>query len=140
MTVGLPFCAFKVLTGLVLIDLPPFAWLGYPLVVLGAVDALLNSTNLASLLVLRRRTSGVCLSDVLVAKLTKTKGRGDLGLAIDVFVSFVLVAVVIGFHLLRRMPAWALSVWDTAVVLNVLGAGIGRLLAALRQRSEPQGG
>ena len=58
-------------------------------------------------------------------------GKSDLGLAVDVFVSFGLVALVIGAGLLPAAPAWALPLWNVAVVLNVLGAGVGRLLAAV---------
>ena len=57
----------------------------------------------------------------------------ELGLAVDVFLSFALVAIVIAFGLLLRVPAWALPIWNLAVVLNVLGAGAGRLFVALRR-------
>ena len=126
MTVGLPFCAFKLLTGLVLIG-TALAPLGVALIALGAIDLVLNALNLATLLTARRRVSGVCLADVLL-------GRGaaerELALAIDMFLSFTLVAAVVGFGLLLRLPGWALATWNLAVVLNVLGAGIGRLVAA----------
>lgn len=129
LTVGLPFCVFKLSAGAIALGAPTLAPLGYALLALGAIDAVLNLVNLIALVAAHRRVSGVCLADVAL------RGRGDLGLAIDVFLSFALVAVVIGFGLLLRMPRWALPIWNVAVVLNVLGAGIGRLFAALRERA-----
>lgn len=115
LTVGLPFCAFKLLTGLIAYPSP----VAYPLLILGAIDAVLNLLNL----VVKVPT---CFLDVVLPR------RHELALALDVFISFALVAIVIGFSLLPQLPAWALPIWSAAVILNVLGAGVGRLLAATR--------
>lgn len=136
LTVGLPFCVFKVLTGLVLLRVPALVPLGYALMGLGAVDTVFNIVNLGSLALRRCHATDVCLTDFLLRRLRRTKAYEDLGSAVDVFLSFALVAVVVGLGLLLWMPGWALSTWNVAVVLNVLGAGIGRLLAALGRRSE----
>ncbi|AKU97696.1 hypothetical protein AKJ09_04360 [Labilithrix luteola] len=133
-SVGLPFCSFKVLTGVVLLDTPSLCALGYALLALGTVDFALNVANLVSLVTRRRRASGVCLLDLVVRRLEKGDSPSDLGIALDVFLSFALVAVVVGFGVIPRIPAWALPVWNMSVVLNVLGAGIGRLLSSLQQR------
>jgi len=125
--VGLPFCVFKLLTGLIVVGMPSVRGLGYALLALGTIDAVLNLGNLAALVTLHRRVSGVCLAAIALRK------HPDLALAIDVFVSFGLVAVVIGGGLFGRIPGWAQPIWNLAVVLNVLGAGIGRLLSALRK-------
>ena len=132
-TVGLPFCAFKVLTGLVLVHTAALRPFGVALVALGVIDLGINLTNLFALLVAHRRLTGVCLADVVLRWLGRNGPHADLGLAIDVFMSFVLVAVVIGAGLLAHLPRWALVSWNVAVVVNVLGAGLGRLVAALRR-------
>lgn len=135
-SVGLPFCSFKLLTGLVLLATrtPSLRVLGYALLGLGAIDLALNVVNLVSLVTRRRRASGVCLLDLVVRRLEKSEHPSDLGIALDVFLSFALVAVVVGFGVIPRIPAWALPIWNLSVVLNVLGAGIGRLLSSLQQR------
>jgi hypothetical protein len=125
----MPFCVFKLVTGLIALD-SAAAPVGYALVALGSIDLVLNTLNLFALLVLRRRISGVCLADVLL--------RDGLGLAVDVFLSFGLVAIAIGAGLLSDAPAWTLPIWNIAVVLNVLGAGVGRLLEAMRHRRSRQ--
>ena len=102
-----------------------------PALALGAIDFALNVANLASLLLLRRRIAPVCLSQWLVDRVITTKR--EVGVAIDVLISFVLVAVVVGFGLFGGLSPWTLRCWNIAVVLNVLGAGIGQLLTALRR-------
>ena len=103
-TVGLPFCAFKVLTGLMAMG-TPLAPVGYLLLALGGVDLALNAANLGSLLTVRRRIGAVCVTDAAVARLPGLGMAGDqeLALALDMFLSFTLVAVVIGFGLLLRL-------------------------------------
>lgn len=128
-TVGLPFCAFKLLTGLLCLE--SVRPLGFLLLALGGVDLLLNVVNLSAVLTVRRRVVSVCCMDMLL----HPPGREDLGIALDVFLSFGLVAVVIGGGLIPHLPPWSLPIWNVAVVLNVLGAGIGRLLEALRRRA-----
>jgi hypothetical protein len=125
LTVGLPFCVFKLLTGWIAVH-TPLAPVGYALLALGAVDLVLNATNLAALLVAHRRVGGVCTLDVVLGR------DRDLALAVDVFLSFALVAIVVGFGLLLRLPRWALPLWNLAVVVNVVGAGAARLLTAIR--------
>ena len=61
----------------------------------------------------------------------------DLGIALDVVLSFVLVALVIGFGLLAELPPTLLPVWSFAVVLNVLGAGISRLSSSVEALTAP---
>lgn len=131
LTVGLPFCAFKLLTGEIAVSTASFAPVGYALLALGFVDLVLNTLNLAALLTVHRRVSSVCFVELVL----RARGRrSDVGLAIDVFVSFGLVAMVVGFGWIARIPGSALPVWNLAVVLNVLGAGVGRLLTALPRR------
>lgn len=112
LTVGLPFCVFKLLTGLFL------GPLGWPLVALGAVDAAMNLANLVALAALRRRILPLCSAQVLLRRLNP-----ELTAALDVALSFVLVAIVIGANLLGRFPPAWVRLWSFAVVMNVLGAG-----------------
>ncbi len=131
-TVGLPFCVFKFFTGLVAIQTPWLADAGYLLVGVAVVDLAFNLLNLVSLFVKQRRVTEVCLADVVFRRLGATN---DLGIAVDVFLSFALVAIAIGTGMMTRLPAWGVPIWSVAVVFNVLGAGVGRLFSALSRRS-----
>ena len=46
--------------------------------------------------------------------------------------SFTLVAAMVGFGRIPSLPSDHLRVWNAAVVLNVLGAGLSRVGASYR--------
>lgn len=132
-TVGLPFCVFKLACGVPLCGAGAGRGiLGGVLVALGLADALLNLLNGASVLALGRRTVPVCCLHALTTALGRSARAGNLGSALDMMVSFTLVATMIGAGLLTALsPRW-LAAWNVAVVLNVLGAGALRLAEAAR--------
>lgn len=134
-TVGLPFCAFKVLTGMALLEVGAVGRVGIVLVALGAIDLAYNLLNLGALVVGRRRLVAVCLLAHVQRRFSRSTPPSDLGIAVDVFLSFALVALVVGGGLIPRIRADLLPVWNVAVVLNVLGAGMSRLLGSLQQRA-----
>ncbi len=130
LTVGLPFCGFKVLAGL------SFSGVGgAPLVALGAIDAVINTVNVLGLLFARRRLLPACAFSVAARLLPSRRpapSREDLGNALDVLFSFSLVALMIGGDRLRLLQPRHLSGWNVCVIINVLGAGLGWLGQSLR--------
>lgn len=129
-TIGLPFCVFKIITGYFYGQ----TWL----IAFGVIDLVINAINLLSILFFRRRVLSACLLS-LVVKLVKkptgdVKGKWeDFGNSIDVLVSFVLVAIMIASNNLILLSATYLISWNVAVVLNVLGAGLGRLTDSIKK-------
>ena len=128
-TIGLPFCAFKCLTGL---------YYGqYWLVGLGIVDLIFNFINLLSVIYLRKRVLDACFISFMV-RLIKNPHSDvkslwqDLGNSTDVLLSFILVAMVLASGAINHLPADHLQLWNIAVILNVLGAGSGRLTTSLK--------
>jgi len=110
LSVGLPFCVFKIAAGAAL---RPGAW--------GA----------AGLVLLRRRVLDACFlsfgARLLLAPARKSRRRlQDFGNSLDVLISFSLVAYMVGAGRLKELPPQLLAFWNAAVVLNVLGAGLGR--------------
>lgn len=123
-TVGLPFCAFKVLCGTATNVHSPLGW---TLVAWGLIDTVLNTINLFAL---GRPVFGICATHLVA---TRASPRyADVGVAIDVFLSFVLVALMIAANGLGELSPFERGIWNVSVILNVLGAGIGRLTASLR--------
>lgn len=128
LTVGFPFCAFKVLTGLVLLGFRGGSFAGGVLVAVGAIDLLLNLIALAYAALGRGNALPVCAAQWLVAR--RGAGRSSwwrLGLSVDTMFAFTLVALVIGLGWLAHLSRPALAAWNLSVVFNVLGAGLGRL-------------
>jgi hypothetical protein len=129
LTIGLPFCAFKIVSGLFLNQF----WL----TALGIIDLGINLTNLVSLSILNRRVFDACLLSFLTRLLKKPSQRlkakwQDLGNSIDVLLSFSIVAYIIGGGFIKDLPPSYLMIWNISVILNVFGAGFGRLEISIR--------
>jgi hypothetical protein len=128
LTVGLPFCAFKIITGLFFDQ----HWL----TAIGLIDLVINLMNLLSLVFLKKRIFDACFLSFITRSLKKPKPQAkplwqDLGNSLDVLISFTLVAFMIGGGFIPLMPANHLSIWNMAVILNVFGAGYGRFMGSL---------
>ena len=128
-TIGLPFCAFKIVTGLFLNQ----DWL----MALGIIDLGINLTNLIALPILKIRLFDSCLLSFLTRLLKKptllAKAKWqDLGNSLDVLLSFSLVAYMIGVGFIKDLPKDYLSLWNISVILNVFGAGFSRLEISIR--------
>jgi hypothetical protein len=128
-TIGLPFCAFKIVTGLFFHQ--------YWLVALGILDLIINLANLQSTIFLKRRIFDACFLSFAV-RFIKKPGSGmiskwqDLGNSIDVLLSFTLVAIVIGGGFIKMLPADHLLIWNISVILNVFGAGSSRITTSIK--------
>ena len=128
-TIGLPFCAFKIVTGLFFQQ--------YWLVGLGILDLIINVANLFSTIISKRRIFDACFLSFLVWVIKKhdtgMKSKWqDLGNSIDVLLSFTLVAIVIGGGFIKMLPADHLMIWNVSVILNVFGAGSSRITTSIK--------
>lgn len=139
LTVGLPFCGFKILAGLSLTGsaaAAPLRLLGVFLIGLGVLDGIINGVNLAGLLVNRRRPMPACSLAFATRPFRKPSSSlakwHDLGNSLDVLLSFALVALMLAYGRLRSMPPDRLAAWNACVILNVLGAGLGRFGDSVR--------
>lgn len=129
-TIGLPFCVFKITAGLFFGQ--------YWLIALGLIDLFINAANLFSLLLKKRRIFDSCLlawvGYQFVKKAQENKHNWqELGESIDVLLSFIIVAFVIGLGHITNFNASSVWWWNLAVVLNVLGAGSARLIASIKK-------
>lgn len=140
---GLPFCGFKLLTGVALLasDVNGLPLLGRALIALGLLDAGINLINLGGLLVLRRRPFDACTLGLLSRLALRRSADAedawawqDLGNSLDVLLSMTLVAVVIAAGLLHNLNPAELLAWNLCVICNVMGAGLGRLGSSLRKQ------
>jgi hypothetical protein len=141
-TIGLPFCVFKALVG-ALLWRRGYASGGGVLLALGGLDAIVNSVNLLALLTVQRRVWSPCALSLVAERSGlfssfSTEHLRDLGSSLDVLLSFTLVAAMVGFGAIGSLPPTELAVWNGAVVLNVLGAGLSRVGASVRGRRQPR--
>jgi len=141
LTVGLPFCVFKILGGLSLAaEASPLRLIGFGLIGLGLLDAVVNGVNLTGLVVNGRRPLPACTLAFATRALRGPSSSMpkwlDLGNSLDVLLSMVLVAGMIGAGRLRLMPPDRLAAWNVCVILNVLAAGLGRFGDSVRSLSK----
>ncbi len=127
-TIGLPFAAFKILAGIVLKAISgdansPMGWI---LVAWGIVDLIINLLNLVSLTAAGKKLTTTCAMSFIFRSASE-----EVGAALDVMMSCTLVAIMVGGNLLKYLSPLQLNVWSLSVVLNVLGAGISRIKAAI---------
>lgn len=127
-TIGLPFCGFKVVSGLFFHQ--------YWLVALGILDLIINIINFCSVIFLKKRSFDACFISFLIRILKRPSQDQrakwqDFGNAIDVLLSFILVALMIGGGGIKEIPSNHLIFWNIFVIMNVIGAGYGRLLSSI---------
>ncbi|MBM4380966.1 MAG: hypothetical protein FJ086_16960 [Deltaproteobacteria bacterium] len=142
-TVGFPFCVFKAGVGWWCVQRGA-GWAGAPLLLLAAADAVLNGANVVALVTVRRRRVPACVLSAVTQRLklfpdSPHAWLADFGNALDMLLAFTLVAGMVGSGVLREFDVRVLAAWNGAVVLNVLGAGLGRVGTSL-ERVAPGGG
>jgi uncharacterized membrane protein YjjP (DUF1212 family) len=142
LSVGLPFCVFKIAAGSVFRSFGG-SWeaIGSVLVALGAVDLLFNGANFAGLVLIRRRVLDACFLSFATRLFLAPAGKSrwtlqDFGNSLDVLISFSLVAYLVGASRLGLLSPGLLTLWNAAVVFNVLGAGLSRFTESVRNLSE----
>ena len=142
LSVGLPFCVFKIAAGAIF-RARGGAWAlaGQALLALGAVDVVFNAANFAGLVLIRRRVLDACFLSFAARSLSGTARRSrwslqEFGNALDVLISFSLVAFLVGSGRLKDLGSPLSGYWNAAVVLNVLGAGLLRFTESVRHLSE----
>ena len=141
LTVGLPFCFFKLFCGLVL-GQHSFKTLGFILIILSAFDFCINATNFMGLIGRKQRWWGACGLTILLGWIAKLRNKNsvenwqNLGTSLDVMLSFSLVATMVGAGGLKYLSTAQLHLWNICVVLNVLGAGLNRMADSVKQFSK----
>jgi hypothetical protein len=124
---GFPFAVYKAGTGTVLIPL------GYPIIggiflAWGIVDFIMNLLGL----VMPKRVAICSLAGIGRLMPGKQAVWHERMLAIDMFFSFSIVAMMLWFGGLALLDPRLGKVWNLAVVLNVMGAGATRVYDSMQ--------
>lgn len=136
--VGFPFSIFKIIFGIhIFRDMNKI--FGAILIIWGFLDLIINTINLSFLIFLKRRFKRTCFLNYLAAifltvtKFTHDDGPKDLGTAVDVLLSFIIVSIVIGANYFSDFSEIEKIIWSIGVILNVLSAGFGRVLVSTKR-------
>lgn len=140
LTIGFPFVGYKILGGILIHNLHSSfiaTIIALVFVVWGLVDLVFNTISLHALMCRGHVLYPVCLLSVVGRKhpvLCKWKDSGE---ALDLMLSFCIVAIVVGGNLFEYLDGAQIKVWNICTVVNVLGAGIARLGATITNNHNP---
>lgn len=131
LTIGFPFVGYKILGGIVISRLYDGSLLAKAaalfFIVWGLIDLLLNAVSLHAVSCRGNLHYPVCLLSIVSKKHPVLSKWRDSGEALDIMLSFTIVAVVVGQNLFVLMDGAQVKLWNICTVINVLGAGIARL-------------
>lgn len=130
LTIGFPFCVFKITAGL--------HFNQWWLVALGGIDLIINLFNFISMITIKKKLFNTCLLSFLCYRFISSAPADknnwqELGESLDVALAFIIVAYVIGSGEIVLFDSSLVVYWNWAVVLNVLGAGSARLISSIQK-------
>ena len=142
LTIGFPFVGYKILAGILLFRMYDSFFAALIAVIFvswGIIDLFLNTISFYTLCWRGHNEYPVCLFSVIARKNEKLSKWNDSGEALDIMLSFCIVAWVVGNNLFPFMDGAQVKFWNICTVVNVLGAGIARLGASITAEKNEEG-
>ncbi|MHC4777135.1 MAG: hypothetical protein ACYTFG_01020 [Planctomycetota bacterium] len=130
LTIGLPFCTFKFLFGIL-------AWRnglpipGVALMVWGLVDSALNGSRVFQALRRQRPATEYCL----LAQIGKPFGLAPLLLPLDTFFAFTIICVVLWSGWIAQLTGAESAAWLSATTVNLLSVALMQVWAEYRRHA-----
>ena len=119
LTIGVPFCAFKLLFGLMSMRFGLLA-LGYTIILWASADLFMNLTRVFYNLAGRESPVEYCT----IAQAGRIFGRPRLFLALDTFLSFSIICLALWSGWIKLLSPWESYIWYTATTLNLISISI----------------
>jgi hypothetical protein len=133
MTIGVPFCVFKLLFGALIISINK----GHPLVILGWMVIAWATADLAmnilrAMFHLAKRASPV--EYCTIAQAGRLFNRPKLFLAVDTFLSFFIICFVLWSSWIKLLDPASSYLWYAATTLNLMGISLVSLWLEYRRK------
>jgi len=133
LTIGIPFCIFKLLFGTMAIrenppGIPFFPVLGGLIVVWALADLLMNAGR--SFLDLIHRQAG--FEYCTIAQLGRIFGRPAVFLAIDTLISFSIICTMLWTGWITQLNPWESFLWYAATTMNLISLSLVSLYNEIR--------
>ncbi len=129
-TIGFPFAAYKFLAGDAIRNIYKTQWamtLFYLFFIWAIIDLLFNLYDMIKVIQTGRKPKYVCILDYIAKKNEKGIQIEGIGEALDLFLSFAIVGILVGWNLLSNLSPGYIIIWNIATAINVLGSGIVRV-------------
>ena len=131
LTIGFPFCIFKVLCGRVAIDSGHLV-AGYVLFGWGTVDFILNLLRVIQGFIGRKPKTQFCLLSA-IGSLIK---QGPLFLAVDTFLAFGIICLVLWTGWIGKLTTLEIKFWLAATTVNLMSVGIVQIWCSYHNNGE----
>ncbi len=131
LTIGIPFCIYKLLFGLSAArsGTPALVLLGLVLVAWACADLLMNAGRSIYDLAGRPAPFEYCT----IAQIGRAFGRPTVFLAIDTFLSFGAICVMLWSGWIGRLPLVEITLWNGATTLNLISLSLVSLYNEMRK-------
>jgi hypothetical protein len=135
LTIGVPFCIFKLLFGI--LNIRPGTDQQYHFVIFGWLVILWASADLVMNLVVAAYDVAGRKSPIefcTIAQLGRLFGRTKLFLAVDTLIAFVIICFVLWSGWIRLLDTGESYLWIGATTLNLISISIVNIWLELRRR------
>lgn len=137
LTIGIPFCIFKLLFGTVAIRIgsPSFPFLaaaGWLIIVWAGTDLLLNAGRAVLDLFSRESPIEYCT----IAQIGRFFGMPAVFLALDTVIAFTIICLMLWSGWITRLTLPEAYLWYTATTLNLISLSLVSLYAETRRKRE----
>ena len=135
LTIGLPFCAFKMLFGQLCWRageaqaFSPLFILGVMIMAWAAIDLFMNLARIAFHLAGRASPIEYCI----VAQAGRLMGRPKLFLAVDTLASFSIISIVLWSGWISHLSWLEVRIWIAATTLNLISVAFVNIWMELRR-------
>ncbi len=137
-TIGIPFCIFKYLFGLLAVRVgmgPSNVFLilfGQIVMIWAAIDVLMNLTKILFNILRYRPTIEFCL----IAQIGHIFNRSSLFLAIDTLLSFSIICFVLWSGWIKILNRYESYLWYAATTLNLISISFVNIFSELHLNAE----
>jgi hypothetical protein len=129
LTIGVPFCAFKLLFGLMSMHFGLLA-LGYAIIFWASADLLMNLARAFYDLAGRESPVEYCT----IAQAGRIFGRPRLFLALDTFLSFSIICLALWSGWIKLLSPWESYLWYAATTLNLISISIVNIWLEIKRK------
>lgn len=131
LTIGIPFCTFKLLFGMLFLR-NHIKILGWIIIIWAIIDFILNSIRIASELVHRKPIMECCLLAQIGEVIFK---KMSLFLAVDNLLSFGIICFVLWSGWVKELRPWEAYTWYAATTVNLLSLAVVNIHLELKRKT-----
>lgn len=137
-TIGLPFCAFKILFGAVAVSLGvegsdlPICLFGWMVIVWAAIDGIMNLIRMGNEFQGKDSPIEFCT----LAQIGRIFHRPKFFLSLDTFISFSIICFMLWSGWIKRLDVMESYLWYAATTLNLLSVSLVQLWMEYRRGLE----